>query len=249
MCLLYGVCLRVGSVEYYTVCEGCVCVFCWKTADLVCLTRLNAALDEWHSEAGIRRRRRMRFGFLAAIVLGCFGLTSCGEIQQTSTINTAGTSVGNAIIATRGDAVVEVVNRESMPNAFGAADIFGRTRATGTTSLIFVGGADGAANFIRRDVNISSHQTTMNSSPIVIQNNSTTTFSGYANGRTFSGTANTYNAPIFLPPNTPTDTISGVREIPMSVSVRSGGNTIVIGGTTVTVLSATANELRYTVNK
>ena len=24
--------------------------FCWKTADLVCLNRLNAALDEWHSE-------------------------------------------------------------------------------------------------------------------------------------------------------------------------------------------------------
>ena len=33
----------------------CVCVFCWKTADLVCLTRLNAALDEWHSETGIRK--------------------------------------------------------------------------------------------------------------------------------------------------------------------------------------------------
>ena len=46
--------LRVGCVGCYTATEGCVCVFCWKTADLLCLNALNAALDEWHSETGIR---------------------------------------------------------------------------------------------------------------------------------------------------------------------------------------------------
>ena len=56
MCLLYGVNLRVGCVEYYTATEGCVCVFYWKTTDLVCLNRLNAALDEWHSETGLKWR-------------------------------------------------------------------------------------------------------------------------------------------------------------------------------------------------
>ena len=30
-------------------------VFYWKTADLMCLSRLKAALDKWHSETGIRR--------------------------------------------------------------------------------------------------------------------------------------------------------------------------------------------------
>ena len=49
MCLLYGVSLRVGCVECYTATEGAVCVLCWKTADLTCLNRVNAALDEWHS--------------------------------------------------------------------------------------------------------------------------------------------------------------------------------------------------------
>ena len=56
MCLLYAVSLRVGCVGCYTVCEGCVCVFYWKTEDLVCLNRFNAALDEWHSETWIRGR-------------------------------------------------------------------------------------------------------------------------------------------------------------------------------------------------
>ena len=51
VCLLYGVSLRVGCVECYTATEACVCVFCWKTADLTCLNGRNAALDEWHSDA------------------------------------------------------------------------------------------------------------------------------------------------------------------------------------------------------
>ena len=49
VCLLYGVSLRVGCVECYTATEGAVCVFCWKTEDLLCLNRVNTALDEWHS--------------------------------------------------------------------------------------------------------------------------------------------------------------------------------------------------------
>ena len=55
MCLLYAVSLRVGCVGCYTAQGGCVCVLCWKTADLLCLNKLNAALDEWHSEALIRK--------------------------------------------------------------------------------------------------------------------------------------------------------------------------------------------------
>jgi len=49
--LLYWVSLRVGCVERYTDRKGCVCVLCWKSADLTCLNRLNAALDEWHSDS------------------------------------------------------------------------------------------------------------------------------------------------------------------------------------------------------
>jgi hypothetical protein len=51
VCLLYKVYLRVGCVEYYTATEGCMWIFCWKTTDLMCLNGLNAALDEWHSDA------------------------------------------------------------------------------------------------------------------------------------------------------------------------------------------------------
>lgn len=121
---------------------------------------------------------------IAVLTLG-LGLLGCGEIRQTSTIKTVGTRVGSEIVATRGDAVIKVVNSESMPNLFGAADIFGRTRASGTTSLIFVGGSRSVAKFIRRDVDIHSEKTTMNSSPVIIQNNSSTTFSGVVDNNNF----------------------------------------------------------------
>ena len=55
MCLLCWGGLRVGCVECYTAIDGCVRVFGWKTVGLTCLNRLNAALDEWHSETWIRR--------------------------------------------------------------------------------------------------------------------------------------------------------------------------------------------------
>ena len=32
-----------------------MCILRWKTADLHCSNRLNAALDEWHSETGARK--------------------------------------------------------------------------------------------------------------------------------------------------------------------------------------------------
>ena len=57
VCFLYTVSLRVACVGCYTATEGCVCIFCWKTVDLLCLNRLNAALDEWHSETWMRRKK------------------------------------------------------------------------------------------------------------------------------------------------------------------------------------------------
>ena len=74
MCLLYWVSLRVGCVGCYTAAEGCVCVLCWKTADLTCLHRINAALDEWHSEARIRRDKMMEQYNVAKAVLSFFSI-------------------------------------------------------------------------------------------------------------------------------------------------------------------------------
>ena len=88
MCLLYGVNLRVGCVECYTATEGCVCVFYWKTTDLVCLNRLNSALDEWHSEAGLKWRNRMKiikyFTVAAFIISNACAVNAADKTEKLS---------------------------------------------------------------------------------------------------------------------------------------------------------------------
>jgi hypothetical protein len=63
-------------------------------------------------------------------------LASCGSIEQQSRISTP---VGQTLTAGVGDVVLRSEGRESMPNAFGNADIFGRTRPTGFTTIQYGG--------------------------------------------------------------------------------------------------------------
>jgi hypothetical protein len=64
----------------------------------------------------------------ATILVTLFvALPSCASIQQQ---NVVATTVGQSLTAGVGDVVLRVEGRESMPNAFGHADLFGRTRPT-----------------------------------------------------------------------------------------------------------------------
>jgi hypothetical protein len=100
-----------------------------------------------------------------------------------------------------------------MPNVFGNADLFGRTRPKGRVIVTYLGLEQGRAVFERRTIRMQSNATTMNSSPIVIPQGSTTTYSGNTvatgtvPGGTFSGNAmsggvaTTTALPIVLPPS------------------------------------------------
>lgn len=169
----------------------------------------------------------------------------CSPIENQTRINTSSISVGEQNIAGKGDAVVTIQNSESMPNAFGGADIFGRTRPTGTTTLYYVGMSQGQAQFNRRDVLIDSQKTTMNSSPVVMNPSSQTYYSGDVGGIPYSGSANTQAYPIVLPPNSPNDRIVGVRDMVLSVPI---GEAVVADGTSFTVLSATPNQVTYSLD-
>jgi hypothetical protein len=61
--------------------------------------------------------------------------------------------------------MLKVEVRESLPNAFGGADIFGRTRDVGFSELRYMGlDPSGYPVFRRRDVDIVTNETTMNRS-------------------------------------------------------------------------------------
>ena len=60
-----------------------------------------------------------------------------------------------------GGIILRVSVKENLPNAFGKADIFGRTRDRGFSELRYMGMAHGQAVFRRRDVDIVTNETTM----------------------------------------------------------------------------------------
>lgn len=61
-----------------------------------------------------------------------------------------------------GDTLVKITMRESLPNAFGGSDIFGRKRDRGFVEVRYMGlAADGRAVFRRRTVDVYTNETTM----------------------------------------------------------------------------------------
>jgi len=175
-------------------------------------------------------------------------LVACGSIEVSQTVRTEAAKLGESYIAGVGDTVIEVIKEESMPNIAGKADIWGRTRPTGTVVLVYAGLRNGNALFFRRDLDIKSDKTTMNSSGLMVNQSSRSTYSGTIGGSSFSGTSTTTSMPVYLPPNTPQDQITDIRD--MSVEVAIGGEDgILIEGQLITVLSATDAQVRFETTK
>ena len=92
------------------------------------------------------------------------------------------------ITSSVGDTLVKVTLKESLPNAFGGADIFGRKRERGFVEIRYMGlSGDGKAIFRRRSVDIFSNETTMSrSGPMAFGSgyvsNGTGNFSSFAIG-------------------------------------------------------------------
>jgi hypothetical protein len=90
-------------------------------------------------------------------------LLACSPIEQQS--NLARTSVaGKVQVAGNGDVVMDLRKTESLPNLYGKADVFGRSRDTGRVTVRFLGVEGNQAIFVRQDVAIQSNETTMSRS-------------------------------------------------------------------------------------
>lgn len=70
--------------------------------------------------------------------------------------------IATELFVSVGDLMVRIEVRESLPNAFGGADIFGRTRDRGFSELRYIGVDAGFPVFRRRDVDIITNETTVN---------------------------------------------------------------------------------------
>ncbi|MEQ8397276.1 hypothetical protein [Thalassobaculum sp.] len=181
------------------------------------------------------------------------GLTACAEITPSTRLSKPAYVPLSAGV---GDTVLEVDIFESMPNAFGKADLFGRTRPKGKNIVIYLGQEQGRAVFERQTIRMQSNATTMNSTPTVISQTSTTSYSGStvvlgsgASGP-FSGTAyssgsmTTSAPPIILPPRgSQTQVISSDR-LRYFIDVKNDP-VLHIEGNAIVIDSASDTKLRY----
>jgi hypothetical protein len=184
-------------------------------------------------------------------------LSGCGQVRDSSRL---AQPLDRSLVAGVGDTVIEIDMRESLPNAFGNADIFGRTRPKGKIIVTYLGLDQGRASFERLTIRLQSNATTMNSSPIIIPQTSTTTYSGSTNvigtapAGTFSGTAlssgvaTTTAPPIVLPPSgSETQVISNDR-IRYYLDLNKDRN-LFIEGKEILIEQATVSSVKYRIKK
>lgn len=129
-----------------------------------------------------------------------------------------------------GDAVMRVEHTEAMPNAFGGADVLGRKRPTGTTTVLLASTGNGTATFRRQYVQVISGTTTMNVGPRVI-----------STGKKASDV-------IVLPSSAPKDRIGAIQETTFTLNTSSAGNSITIDGHKLVLLSVNGNQISYSAN-
>lgn len=191
-----------------------------------------------------------------ALVLALL-IVGCAEIEHSSRLVQP---LDKPLVAGVGDTIIEIDLRESLPNVFGKSDIFGRTRPRGKVFVTYLGLKQGRAVFERYTIRQQSTATTMNSTPLIIPQTSTTTYAGSTNvsgsmpGGPFFGTAvssgiSTTNAPpIVIPPSgSETRVISNNRIRYFLNLVQS--RKLVVEGHEIFIEDAEAASVKYRIKK
>jgi hypothetical protein len=174
----------------------------------------------------------MRAVRLAVLATALLGSVACAPVRQHATV----ADVGEVRVAGAGDVVMRQELRESLPNAFGRADLFGRTRDRGMIEVRYVGAdPDGVLRFWRRDTSVMTNETTMSRARF-----------GSTTGRvTATSYGASYNAVTVMSPDSRQQVLPP-DVIPLSLDLRQG-RLLPVNGAQIEVLDATAAGIRYRV--
>lgn len=181
--------------------------------------------------------RTLGFGsvmVLAALVAGCSPIE-----HRTEMLNPVSSE---EMVAAPGANIIALKSTKSLPNAFGAADIYGRRTDTGRTFINYAGSHEGKAVFVRQDHIIDSNATTMSETPSIIPQVSTSYGSGYVGNTYYSGSAQTTNYQ-YVPARGSEKNI--YTQPPVTIELAEG-ETYSIEGKTLKVIKVEGNSIRYT---
>lgn len=123
-----------------------------------------------------------------AFLISVLALAACSPVETKTSLVTPAT--GSVMSAGPGDVVMSFQSRRALPNAFGKADLFGRTTNAGGTTVRYIGSRGGQAVFERTDVQVESNATTMSETPLIIPHTTNTNVSGMVGTTPIYGSAN-----------------------------------------------------------
>ena len=184
---------------------------------------------------------------ISILLFSIFILNGCKEIETKSLVIS---NLNARNIVGIGDVVYSAEKRKSLPNAFGKADLFGRTTAAGKTTVVYSGTKDGKAFFERKSIDIDSGETTMNrSGPIVIPSTGYTYHSGMVGNTSITGYSVSQQNTVIPAPQKP-DAITFDRGSQfIAVELKNLPITFPVDGYKITVLSATQYQAEVLVSK
>jgi hypothetical protein len=168
-----------------------------------------------------------RLSARGALLLSALALTACNSVETKTSLVTPAT--GSVMSAGPGDVVMSFQSRRALPNAFGKADLFGRTTNAGGTTVRYVGSRGGQAVFERTDVQVESNATTMSETPLIIPHTTSTNVTGMVGTTPIYGSANSTSYQ-FIPARGSSEYAMASRPIQFSLgkgqSVRVSGKTL-----------------------
>lgn len=174
-----------------------------------------------------------------ALLLSALTLAACNSVEtKTSLVTPANNTV---MSAGPGDVVMSFQSRRALPNAFGKADLFGRTTNAGGTTVRYVGTRGGQAIFERTDVQVTSDATTMSETPLILPSTTHTNIEGTVGRYSVSGTA-TSTSSQFIPARGSSQYATATRPIQFSLGK---GQSVKISGRTLRVVRVGGASVDY----
>ena len=129
-----------------------------------------------------------RLSACSAILISALALAACAPVETKTSLVTP---TNNTVMsAGPGDTVMSFQSRRALPNAFGKADLFGRTTNAGGTTVRYIGSRGGQAVFERTDVQVESNATTMSETPLIIPHTTNANVTGMVGTTPVYGNAN-----------------------------------------------------------
>jgi hypothetical protein len=170
-------------------------------------------------------------------------LSACGAIEyQSDLIRPAAT--GRPYTAGIGDTVIDLKRTQSLPNAFGKADIFGRTRDAGRVIVRLVGLDGNQATFVRQDVVIQSNESTLTQGPMMLPTYESSTVYGTVGSVPVSATRSGWGT-AWLPPATAYSYPLQAGQTPLTAPI---GGSVPVEGRWLNVLRRVGDGIEYSVD-